>query len=83
MQLADRKIKVCFPSLNFFFWHKQLNNPTPTRFYGEMFGIKTKVKIVKQYLQLMNMFHCLGFICVYEEIYKSASLLNFFFYKRL
>ena len=41
-----------------------------------MFGIKTKVKIVKKYLQLMNMFHCLGFICLYEKIHKSVSLLQ-------
>ena len=38
-----------------------------------MFGIKTKVKIVKKYLQLMNMFHSLGFICFYEKTHKSAS----------
>ena len=31
-----------------------------------MFGIKTKVKIVKKYLQLLNVFHCLGFICLNE-----------------
>ena len=41
-----------------------------------MFGIKTKVKIVKKYLQLMNVFHCLGFICLYEKTHKSASLLQ-------
>ena len=76
MQLANRKIKVCFPSLNIFFWNKQLNNPTPTQFQGEMFGIKTKVKIVKKNLQLMNVFHCLGFICLYEKTHKSASMLQ-------
>ena len=43
-----------------------------------MLGIKTKVKIVKKYLQLMNVFHCLVFICLYEKIYKSASLLQNF-----
>ena len=32
MQLANRKIKVCFPSLNIFSEKKQLNNPTPTQF---------------------------------------------------
>ena len=32
MQLANRKIEVCFPSLDIFFWNKQLNNPTPTQF---------------------------------------------------
>ena len=78
MQLANRKIKVCFPSLNIFFWNKQLNNPTPTQFYGEMFGIKTKVKIVKKYLQLINVFHCLGFICSYGKTHKSESLLQNF-----
>ena len=78
MKLANRKIKVCFPSLNIFFWKKQLNNPTPTQFSDEMFGIKTKVKIVKKYLQLMNVFHCLGFICLYEKTHKSASLLQNF-----
>ena len=41
-----------------------------------MFGIKTKVKVVKKYLQLMNMFHCLGFICLYEKTHKSTSLLQ-------
>ena len=41
-----------------------------------MFGIKTKVKIVKKYLQLMNMFHCLGFICLYEKTHKSANLMQ-------
>ena len=56
----------------------QLNNPTPTQFLGEMFGIKTKVKIVKKYLQLMNVFHCLGFFCLYEKTHKSASLLQNF-----
>ena len=40
-----------------------------------MFGIKTKVKIVKKYLQLMNVFHCLGFICLYEKTHKSASFV--------
>ena len=59
MQLANRKIKVCFPSLN-------------------IFGIKTKVKIVKKYLQLMNVFHCLGFICLYEKTHKYASSLKKF-----
>ena len=44
-----------------------------------MFGIKTKVKIVKKYLQLMKMSHCLEFICLYEKTHKSASLLQFFF----
>ena len=43
-----------------------------------MFGIKTKVKIVKKYLQLMYVFHCLGFICLYEKTYKSESLLQNF-----
>ena len=43
-----------------------------------MLGIKTKVKIVKKYLQLMNVFHCLGFICLNEKAYKSASLLQNF-----
>ena len=43
-----------------------------------MFGIKTKVKIVKKYLQLINVFHCLGFICLYEKTHKSASLLQNF-----
>ena len=76
MQLANRKIKVCFPSLNIFFWNKPLNNPT--QFKGEMFGIKTKVKIVEKYLQLMNVFHCLVFICLYEKTHKSASLLQNF-----
>ena len=32
MQSANRKIKVCFPILNIFFWNKQLNNPTRTQF---------------------------------------------------
>ena len=32
MQLAIRKIKVCFPILNIFYWNKQLNNPTSTQF---------------------------------------------------
>ena len=63
MQLANRKIKVCFPTLNIFFMAKQLNNPTPNQFLGEKFGIKTTVKIVKKYLQMMNMFHCLTFNC--------------------
>ena len=76
MQLAYRKIKVCFLILNIFFWKKQLNNPT--QFKGEKFGIKTKVKIVKKYLQLMNMFHCLVFICLYKNTHKSASLLQKF-----
>ena len=48
-----------------------------------MFGIKTKVKIVKKYLQLMNVFHCLGFICLYEKTHKNASLLQNFQYQRL
>ena len=48
-----------------------------------MFGIKTKVKIVKKYLQLMNVFHCLGFVCSYEKTHKSASLLQNFKYQRL
>ena len=26
----------------------------------------------------MNMFHCLGFICLYEKTHKSASLLQKF-----
>ena len=78
MQLANRKIKVCFPVLNIFFWNKQLNNPTPTQFKGETFGIKTKVKIVKKYLQLMNMFHSLRFICLHKKTHKSASLLQNF-----
>ena len=43
-----------------------------------MFGIKTKVKIVKKYLQFMNVFHCLGFIFLYENTHKSASLLQNF-----
>ena len=43
-----------------------------------MFGIKTKVKIVKKYLQLMNVFHVLGFICLYEETHESAILLQNF-----
>ena len=43
-----------------------------------MFGIKTKVKIVKTYLQLMNMLHCLEFICLYEKTHKSAIKLHFF-----
>ena len=43
-----------------------------------MFGIKTKVKIVKKYLQLMNVFHFLGFISLYEKTHKSASLLQNF-----
>ena len=43
-----------------------------------MFSIKLKLKIVKKYLQLMNIFHCLGFICLYEKTHKSASLLQFF-----
>ena len=43
-----------------------------------MFGIKTKVKIVKKYLQLMNVFHRLVFICLYEKTQKSASLLQNF-----
>ena len=43
-----------------------------------MFGIKTEVKIVKKYLQLMTVFHCLGFICVHEKSHKSASLLQNF-----
>ena len=43
-----------------------------------MFGIKTKVKIVKKYLQLMNVFYCLEFICLYEKTHKSASLLQKF-----
>ena len=43
-----------------------------------MFGIETKVKIVKQYLQLMNVLHCLEFICLYEKTHKSASLLQNF-----
>ena len=77
MQLANRKIKICFPILNIVFSNKRLNNSTPTQFYGEKFGIKTKVKIVEQYLQLMNMFHCLAFICLYEKTHKSASLLHF------
>ena len=67
-----------FPYLKYFFCNKQLNNPTPTQFKGEKFGIKTKVKIVKKYLQLMNMFHCLGFISLYEKTNKSASLLQNF-----
>ena len=41
-----------------------------------MFGIKIKVKIVKKYLQLMNVFHCLGFIYLYKKTHKSASLLQ-------
>ena len=40
-----------------------------------MFGIKTKVKIVKKYLQLMNVFHCWEFICLYEKTHKSASFV--------
>ena len=48
-----------------------------------MFGIKTKVKIVKKYLQLMNELHCLGFICLYEKTHKSSSLLQKFLYQRL
>ena len=48
-----------------------------------MFGIKTKVKIVKKYLQLMNMIHCLGFIRLYEKTHKSARLLQNFQYQRL
>ena len=48
-----------------------------------MFGIKTKVKIVKKNLQLVNMFHCLGFICLYKKTFKSASLLQNFSYQRL
>ena len=43
-----------------------------------MFGIKTKVKIVKKYLQLMNVFHFLGFICLYVKTHKSESLLQKF-----
>ena len=43
-----------------------------------MFGIKTKVKIIKTYLQLMNVFYCLGFVCLYEKTHKSASLLQVF-----
>ena len=43
-----------------------------------MFEIKTKVKIDKKYLQLMNVFHCLGYISLYEETHKSASLLQNF-----
>ena len=31
----------------------------------------------------MNMFHCLGFICLYEKTHKSASLLQKFEYQRL
>ena len=41
-------MKICFPILNIFFWNKQVNNPTPTQFWCEKFGIKTKVKIVKK-----------------------------------
>ena len=48
-----------------------------------MFGIKTEGKIVKHYLQLMNAFHCLGFIRLYEKTHKSASLLQNFYYQRL
>ena len=43
-----------------------------------MLGIKNKVKIVKKYLQLMNVFHSLGFIGLYEKTHKSASLLQKF-----
>ena len=43
-----------------------------------MLGIKTKEKIVKKYMKLMNVFHCLGFICLYEKTHKSASLLQIF-----
>ena len=43
-----------------------------------MFGIKTKVEIVKKYLQLINVFHCLGFICLYVKTHKSAILLQNF-----
>ena len=43
-----------------------------------MFGIKTKEKIVRKYLQLMNVSHCLGFIFLYEKTHKSASLLQNF-----
>ena len=43
-----------------------------------MFGIKTTEKIVKKYLQLMNVFRCLEFICLFEKTYKYASLLQHF-----
>ena len=43
-----------------------------------MFGIKTKVKIIKKYLQLMNVFHYLGFVCLVKKTHKSASLLQNF-----
>ena len=74
MQLANRKIKVCFPSLNIF---SEISNfttlPLPS------FKVKClvlKVKIVKKYLQFMNVFHCLGFISLYEKTHKFASLLQ-------
>ena len=38
-----------------------------------MFGIKTKIKKVKKYLQLINVFHCLRFICLYEKTHKSLK----------
>ena len=77
MQLANRNIKVCLPSLNIFSEISNLTTlPLPS------FKVKCLVlnlrKIVKKYLQLMNVFHCLGFICLHEKTHKSASLLQNF-----
>ena len=77
MQLANRKIKVCFPILNiFFFWNKQLNNPTPTQFKGEKFGTKTKVKIVKKIFAVDEYGSLFSIYLIYEKSHKSANLLQ-------